>query len=129
MFKGRQSDRAFGFMFAIIFAVIAGIVWFVSGRVSVALAGTSLAFALLALVWPVLLLPLNRLWQRLASGVGFVTNHVVLGLFFYLIITPVGLVMRMFGRNPMSLKCEPERETYFTAVTRHASGATFPDLF
>ena len=129
MSSSRQSDRAFGFMFAIVFAVIAGIVWFVKGRVSVALVGSSAAFALLALAWPVLLLPLNRLWQKLARGLGFVTNHLVLGLFLYLVITPTGLVMRLFGRNPMSPKYEPDADTYFTAVERDASEATFPDLF
>lgn len=129
MSGGRQSDRAFGLTFAVVFAVVAGIVWLLTGRVPLALAGTSAAFAALALAGPVLLLPLNRLWRKLARGVGFVTNHLVLGIFLYVVVTPMGLMMRMFDRNPMKPDYEPEAETYFTPVRRNASEATFPDLF
>ena len=129
MASHRQSDRAFGFMFAIVFAVIAGIVWFVSGAVNVGLVTTAGAFAVIALVWPILLLPLNRLWQKLAHVVGFVANHLVLGLILYVLVTPIGLVMRIAGRNPMLPKYEPDAATYFTSVTRHASETTFEDMF
>jgi len=124
-----QSDRAFGFMFAIVFALITGIVWFVSGVVNVGLIITSAAFTVIALVWPIFLLPLNRLWWKLVRVLGFVTNHLVLGVFLYVVITPIGLVMRISGRNPMVSKFEPKADTYFTAVERHASTTTFPDMF
>ena len=129
MASHRQSDRAFGFMFAIVFAVIASVVWFVAGVVNVGLIVTAGAFAVIALVWPILLLPLNRLWQKLAHMVGFVTNHLVLGLLLYVLITPIGLLMRIASRNPMAPKYEPNSATYFTAVERHASATTFPDMF
>ena len=129
MSSRRQSDRAFGFMFAIVFAVITGFVSFSTGAVNVVLLATSATFAAAALVWPTLLLPLNRLWQKFARGLGFVTNHLILGIMLYVLITPVGRVMRIFGRNPMTMKYEPEADTYFTAVKRHASETTFPDMF
>jgi len=129
MASHRQSDRAFGFMFAIVFAVIAGVAWLVSGAVNVGLVIAAGAFAVIALAWPVLLLPLNRLWQKLAHGVGFVTNHLVLGLLLYVLITPIGLLMRIAGHNPMKPTYEPDAATYFTAVKRHASATTFPDMF
>ena len=53
----RQSDRAFGFMFAIIFALITGIVFFASGAVNITLIATAATFAAIALVWPTFLLP------------------------------------------------------------------------
>lgn len=129
MLSGPQSDRAFGFMLAAVFAAIAGVAVVVSGRVSVPLVATAAGFALLALVSPRILLPLNRLWQKLVHGLGFVMNHLVLGTLLYLVITPVGLVMRIFGRNPMSLDRDPDRESYFTPVKRTVSEATLPDLF
>ena len=129
MSSRRQSDRAFGFMFAIVFAVIAGFVWFATSAVNIALVATSATFAVAAMVWPTVLLPLNRLWQKFAVALGFVTNHLILGIMLYVLITPVGRVMRIFGRNPMTMKYEPQADTYFTAVKRHASETTFPDMF
>ncbi len=129
MSSRRQSDRAFGFMFAMIFAAITGFVSFSTGGVNLVLLATSATFAAAAWVWPMLLLPLNRLWQKFARGLGFVTNHLILGIMLYVVITPVGLVMRMFGRNPMIAKIEPQADTYFTAVHRHATQTTFPDMF
>ena len=125
----RQSDRAFGFMFAIIFALVTGIVLFMTGAVNIVLIAISATFAAAALVWPTILLPLNRLWQKFARGLGFITNHLILGIVLYVLITPVGLVMRMFGRNPMAAKHEPQADTYFTAVSRHTTETTFPDMF
>ena len=113
MSSPRQSDRSFGFMFAIVFAVITGIVWFVTGAVNFVLVGISAGFAAAALVWPTILLPLNRLWQRFAVGVGFVTNHLILGLVLYGMITPVGLFFRLTGRDAMNRSFEPEAQTYF----------------
>ena len=129
MSSHRQSDRAFGFMFAIGFALLTGIVWFVSGVVNVELIIASAMFTVIALVWPIFLLPLNRLWQKLTRTLGFVTNHLVLGVFLYVVITPIGLVMRISGRNPMVPKLQPKANTYFTAVKRNASATTFPDMF
>jgi nitrate reductase gamma subunit len=129
MTSRRQSDRAFGFMFAIVFALLTGIVWFVSGVVNVELIIASAMFTVIALLWPIFLLPLNRLWQKLIRSLGFITNHLVLGVFLYVVITPIGLVMRISGRNPMVSKFQPKANTYFTAVQRNATAATFPDMF
>jgi nitrate reductase gamma subunit len=129
MTSRRQSDRAFGFMFAIVFALLTGIVWFVSGVVNVELIIASAMFTVIALLWPIFLLPLNRLWQKLIRSLGFITNHLVLGVFLYVVITPIGLVMRISGRNPMVSKFQPKANTYFTAVKRDATAATFPDMF
>ena len=129
MSSRRQSDRAFGFLFAIVFAAISGFVWFATDVVSIGLLATSATFAAAAWVWPTILLPLNRLWQKFASGLGFVTNHLILGLVLYVLVTPVGRVMRMFGRNPMTTKYDPQADTYFTAVERQATATTFPDMF
>lgn len=48
-----------------------------------------------ALVWP------NRLWMRLADGLSFVSTRIVLGLDFFLAVTPIGVVKRFTGWNPL----------------------------
>jgi hypothetical protein len=75
------------------------------------------------------LLPLNWLWTRFARAMAVVSNHVILGLTFFLIMWPVGIMMRMFGKDPMERRFNPEVESYFVPVIRKADESTFPDLF
>ena len=55
----------------------------------------------LGLVAPVALRVPNRLWWRVAQAVGWVNTRILLTLFFAVVLTPVGVVMRLFGRNPL----------------------------
>jgi hypothetical protein len=72
--------------------------------------------ALLALVtitresW---LTPLNRAWMRFGELLGRVVNPIVLGIIFFGVFTPVGLVMRAFGRDAMCRRFEPKAPTYW----------------
>ncbi len=88
----RQTDRAFGLTFAVVFAVIAGVGWLVFDAVLYWAMAVSTVFLVIALVLPGILLPLNRLYAVVAHRIGQVNNYVLLGLFFYLIVCPAGLV-------------------------------------
>lgn len=53
-------------------------------------------------------------WMWAAFPVGWLVSHVLMGLIYYLVITPIGLIMRAVGRDPLSRRFEPEAETYWT---------------
>ena len=59
----------------------------------------------------------------LAWPIGFVVSHVVLALVYYLVFTPIGLVMRLFGYDPMRRRFDPEAATYWIARDEKASDA------
>ena len=59
------------------------------------------AFVLASLLIPRALTPLYRPWMRLAEGLGWFNTRVLLILIFYLVVTPIGLIMRLFGRSPI----------------------------
>ena len=67
---------------------------------------------LMALIWPASLSYLHRVWTRLGLALGWVNTRVILTLLFTLTIVPVGLVMRLFGRDRMARKLDPEGATY-----------------
>jgi len=67
---------------------------------------------LMALIWPASLSYLHRVWTRLGLALGWVNTRVILTLLFTLTIVPVGLVMRLFGRDRMARKLDPEGTTY-----------------
>ncbi len=129
MTQPRLSDRKFGLIFAAVFAIFAVIGWFGFGVVLRWAMVCSATFLTLALVVPGVLLPLNRLWGLLTGRIHRVVNFTLLALFFYLLVLPFGLVMRLFGRDPMGRARAPETASYWTPVTRHTDETTLPDMF
>lgn len=129
MIHHRLSDRVFGLMFAAVFGLIAVGGWFFFGAVlgwALIVAG---GFAAVALVTPGVLLPFNRLWGVLSRKLGRIVNFVLLGLFFYLFFLPLGLIIRLIGRDPMHRTPDPKAKTYWTRVTRHTDKFTLRDMF
>lgn len=71
----------------------------------------------LGLMKPRLLGPIHKVWMRLAFLIGFVMTHLILAAMYYLVFTPMGLVMRIFGRDPLRLKQDENAESYW--IRRH----------
>ena len=65
--------------------------------------------------FPKVLWPLAWAWEKVAHGLGFVMQRVFFGTVFFLIITPVGLIRRVFVRDPLVLAGGAERATAFFA--------------
>ncbi|MBI1986245.1 MAG: hypothetical protein HYW28_04215 [Rhodospirillales bacterium] len=125
----RQSDRAFGLTFAALFTAIAGVGWLAfDARLAWAL-WVAAAFLAVALAAPWLLLPLNRLWGVVAARLGGVANFVLLASFFYLFVLPLGLILRLTGRDPLPRGTDPQAKTYWTPVGRHTDEETLKDMF
>ncbi|KAF0163667.1 MAG: hypothetical protein FD158_3120, partial [bacterium] len=108
-----SSDRAFGLVFAGVFLLVAG--WPLLGGEgvrwwSVAVSG---AFAAVALAKPELLAGLNRQWMKLGILLGKVVSPVALGVLFYCVITPIGLALRLAGKDPLRLKRDPAASSYW----------------
>jgi hypothetical protein len=81
-------------------------------------AGTLVAIALLGVVveWarPRWMMALFLGWMWASFPIGWLVSHILMGLIYYLVITPIGLIMRTAGRDPLSRRFEPEAETYWT---------------
>jgi hypothetical protein len=125
-----SSNRTLGLTFGVVFLII-GLYPLVFGS---ALRGWSIAVALvftaLALVVPAVLGPLNKAWTRFGLLLHKITSPIVLGLMFFVVVTPVALLMRLVGRDPLSLKMNRDAGTYW--VDRKPPGPkpdTFPNQF
>jgi hypothetical protein len=108
-----SSNRSFGLVFAVVFAIIAFFPLFSGGAVrlwSLAIAGV---FLVLALTIPGVLAPLNRLWLKFGLLLHRIVNPVVLGFMFFVVITPMGLLMRAFGKDPLRLKFDRAAQSYW----------------
>lgn len=107
------SERAFGFVFAVVFTVIG--LWPLAGgddarRWAV---GAGVGFLIAALVAPASLKPLNRLWFRFGMLLHRVVNPLVMGLLFFVTITPMAWGLRLLGKDPLNRKFDRAAETYW----------------
>ena len=103
------SERAFGVVFALVFAVVGLWPLMEGGAVGAWALGIGAVFILVALARPGLLRPLNRLWFRFGLLLNKVVNPLVMGLLFYFTVTPIGLLMRALGKDPLRLRFDPLR--------------------
>jgi len=108
-----SSDRSFGFVFAVVSCVI-GCWPLVHGEPlrwwALAVAAV---FAVLALVRPQLLHLLNRAWLAFGRLLHRIVSPLVMGMLFFAVVTPTGWLMRLRGRDLLSLKRRPDLKSYW----------------
>ena len=67
---------------------------------------------LLAMILPITLFPVHWLWMKLGAGLGWINTRILLTIIFYLIILPAGLIMRLFGKDPMARRFDAGAQSY-----------------
>lgn len=108
------SERVFGLFFAVVFALITVWLWRKNYYVfTAASATTSILLLSSAIFFPGLLCGLNKAWFRLGMLLNAVVSPIVMGAIFFLIITPIALVMRLSGRDPLKRGYEPDAVSYW----------------
>jgi hypothetical protein len=79
--------------------------------------GVASLFTLVASLKPALLGTLNRLWTKLGVLLGRVVSPIALGILFYGVLTPVAIMIRLSGKDPLCLKLDPAGESYWISRT------------
>jgi Saxitoxin biosynthesis operon protein SxtJ len=108
-----SSDRVFGLVFAGFFAIVALLPLFSGRSPRLWSIGVGGVFLVAALVVPKALAPLNRLWMRFGLLLHRIVNPVVLSIMFFVVVTPIGLLMRALGKDPLRLRLDREARTYW----------------
>jgi hypothetical protein len=108
-----SSNRSFGLIFAAFFCVVGLLPLFSRGEVRVWALVVAAIFAGVAVTVPAILAPLNRLWMRLGLLLHRIVNPVVLGLMFLTAIVPIGLLMKLFGKDLLRLKFSEDASSYW----------------
>lgn len=124
------SNRKFGLFFAVIFFLACGYYFYQNSLIIASvLGGLAIVFAILAHTKPDLLLPLNKLWMRFGLILGMIVSPIVLGAIFFVLFTPVGLLMRLFGRDELRLKPIPAASYWKTRNPSGPSAGSFKNQF
>ena len=115
------SERSFGLVFAVVFIIVALFPLFTMSDQQGVLRVWALIvagfFAVTALTMPRLLGPLNKLWFRFGLLLHKIVNPLVMGLLFFVTVTPIGLLMRALGKTPLKLGFDKSADSYWVART------------
>ena len=108
-----SSNRAFGLLFAAVCGAIAAVAAWRGRPSTLWWSIAALAFFVAAVFAAPLLGPLNRAWRWLSLRLSRIVSPVVMAVLFFAVLTPVGMVMRRTGNDPLRLRFEPQRTSYW----------------
>ena len=107
-----SSNRSFGILFSIVFAAIAFWPLLNLGEIRVWSVIVSSIFLLLGLINSKLLYPINLIWVKFEEVIGKIVAPLVMALIFFLILTPIGIFLRLIGKDLLNIKLN-NNKTYW----------------
>ena len=99
-----NPEKKFGILFFFVFAIIAFYPFLTGAQINFFFFIPALVFLTLAFLNPSLLKPLNSAWIKLGEILGRVIAPIVMFLLFFIIVTPIGLLVRFFGKDLLKIK-------------------------
>ena len=97
------SNKSFGIVFFVVFLIIAIYPILSNGNLRLWSLIISLAFLILGLINSRLLTPLNKLWFKFGILLGKIISPIIMGIIFFLVVTPIGLLMRLLKKDVLNL--------------------------
>jgi hypothetical protein len=113
-FRALRAEREFGLIVGSVF-VLLSLWWLYRGKFATAayvLSAAGSALVLCGLVFPRLLTVPRRFWMKLAEGMSFISSRMILAVVFFLVLTPIGLVKRAMGWDPLQRRSKA-RDTFW----------------
>ena len=111
-----SSNKSFGLVFFVVFLVIALYPLTHNGEIRAWSALISLIFLLLGLLNSKILTPLNKLWFKFGILLGKIVSPIIMGIIFFLVVTPIGFIMKILGKDVLNLKFN-ENKSYWIEKT------------
>ena len=111
--KSQSSNKSFGLLFFVVFLIIG--LWPLKNGESLNFyfITASVVFLILGLLNSKLLSPLNKSWIKLGEILGIIIAPIVMALVYFVILTPISIIVRVFGKDLLGLKFLKEKETYW----------------
>ena len=106
------SNRSFGIVFFIVFLLIALYPLISSGEIRIWSLVVSITFLILGLINSNILKPLNKIWFKFGLFLGKIISPIIMGLVFFLVVTPIGLIMKTLRKDLLNLKYN-KNKTYW----------------
>ena len=107
-----SSNRSFGLVFFIVFLLIALYPLLKDNHLRIWSLVISFIFLILGLINSKILTPLNRLWFKFGLLLGKFISPLIMGIIFFIVVTPIGIIMRLLKKDLLNLKYN-KKETYW----------------
>jgi hypothetical protein len=107
------SERSLGITFAVVFALIGLFPLVHGGHVRWWAVAIAAAFLAVALIYPIILRPLNKVWMKFGLFLHKIVNPIMLGLMFGLIVVPIALIVRLVKGRLLTPKADPQVKSYW----------------
>jgi len=111
--ESKKDLRKFGLTVGGVLVIIAGFLFWFEKPSAIYFAIIGALLILTGLIYPTILKPFNKIWMGLAIVLGFIMSRVILTIFFYIILTPISLLAKLFRKKFMDLKYDKSAETYW----------------
>lgn len=111
--ESKKDLRNFGITIGSVLLIIGALLFWFEKSAWVFLLIIGLILILSAFLFPIILKPLNKLWMILAIILGWIMTRVILIILFYIILTPIGLVAKIFKKDFLNLKISKNQNTYW----------------
>ena len=116
--KSEKSDlRKFGITIGVILLIIAGFLFWKEKESFQILLTFGVTLCILGIVIPFILKPIYWVWMIFATILGWIMTRVILSLLFYITLTPIGLILRFFGKQFLELRWDQSKESYWNIRT------------
>ena len=112
--------RQFVAILAIVFAIVAAWVYWSNGTLPIWAWTLALMLLVFGAIMPNRLVGFYSLWMNIGHGLGWVNTHLILALMFYVIIAPLGIIFRIFGRGSLTLNTMSNVDTYAVPTLQRA---------
>jgi len=116
-----KQNRKFGYTVGIALLVLAIFRVLIKQKYGWVLPGIGILLILFAFIIPLWLNPLRLVWEKIGHVLGIINTYVLLTIFYFVILTPLSLIMRLFGKDILKLK-RNKHDTYWETTVEKAGG-------
>ena len=122
-----NSNRSFGIVFFFVFLIISLWPLLNENTLRVWSIIVAMIFLILGLINSNFLTPLNKLWFKFGKLLGSIIAPIVMGIVFFIVVTPIGFIMRIFGKDLLNKRYNNKSNSYW--INREKSKSTMKQQF
>jgi hypothetical protein len=121
--ESKKDLRRFGLTVGIVLLAIASLLYW-KGKENYTAFGIIGGFlVVVSILFPIILRPLNKIWMTLAILMGWIMTRVILIVIFFIVLTPLGLIARLIGKDFLDLKIDKEKNSYWEVRDKKGEAA------
>lgn len=121
--ESKKDLRRFGLTVGIVLLAIASLLYWNGKENYTAFGIFGGSLVVVSMLFPIILRPLNKIWMTLAILMGWIMTRVILIVIFFIVLTPLGLIARLIGKDFLDLKIDKEKNSYWEVRDKKGEAA------